>query len=165
MIPSDILFILLCHFSSVRFSHSIVSDSLWPHEMQHARPPYPSQTLRGHQNPYLFSWWCHPTIPLYVNPYSSCPQSFPESESFQMNQLFTSRGQSIWVSASTSVLPMNTQDRSPLGWTGWIFCNPRGSQEPSPTPQFKIIYSSVLRFLYSPTLTSIHNHWKNHSLD
>ena len=103
------------------------------------------------------SQWCHPTISSSVIPYSSCPQSFPASGSFQMSQLFASGGQSIRVSASTSVLPMNTQDWSP--------CYPRDSQEFSPTPQFKSINSLVLRFLYSPTLTSIHDHWKNHSLD
>ena len=102
----------------------------------------------------------HPVVP-----FSSCPQSFPVSGSFQMSQFFESVGQSIWVSASTSVPPMNPQDWSPLGWTGWSPCSPGDSQESSPTPQFKSINSSVLIFLYSPTLTSIHDHWKNHSLD
>ena len=87
------------------------------------------------------------------------------SGSFPMNQLFTWGGQSIGVSASASVLPMNTQDWSPLGWTGWISCSLRDSQESSPTPQFKSINSLALSFLNSPTLTSIHDHWKNHSLD
>ena len=92
--------------------------------------------------------------------------SFPASGSFQMSQLFTSVGQSIGVSASTSVFPMNTQDWSPLGWTGWISLQSKGlSRESSPTPQFKSINSSVLNLLYSPTLTSIHDQWKNHSLD
>ena len=101
----------------------------------------------------------------HLTPFSSCPQSFPVSGSFPMSQLFISGGQSIGISASTSVLPMNTQDSSPLGWVvGSPFC-PRDSQEPSPTPQFKSISSSALSFLYSPTLTSIHDHWKNHSLD
>ena len=93
------------------------------------------------------------------------PQSLPASGSFSMSQLFSWGGQSIGVSASASVLPMNTQDWSPLGWTGCISCNPRNSQEFSTTPQFKSINSSVLSFLYSPTLTSIQDHWKNHSLD
>ena len=84
---------------------------------------------------------------------------------FQMSQLFASGGQSIGVSASASVLPVNTQDWSPLGWTAGSPCSPRDSRESSPTPQFKSINSSVLSFLYSPTLTSIHDHWKNHSLD
>ena len=102
----------------------------------------------------------HPTTNL-----SSCPQSFLPSGSFQMSQLFASGGQSIGVSASTSVLPKNTQDWSPLEWTGWISWNPRDSQESSPTPQLKSINSSVLSFLCSPTLTYIHDYWKNHSLD
>ena len=91
-------------------------------------------------------------------------QSFPTSGSFQINQLFASGGQSIGVSASTSVLPMNTQDWSPLGWTGWIFLQSKGLSS-SPPPQFKSINSSMLSFLYSSTLTSIHDYWKNHSLD
>ena len=104
----------------VQFSLSVVSDSLRPHESQHARPPCPSPTPGVHPNPFLFSRWCHPTILSSVFPFSSCPQSFPASGSFQISQLFTPGGQSIGVSASTSVLPMNTQDWSPLRWTGWI---------------------------------------------
>ena len=100
---------------------------------------------------------CHP-LPSHL-------QSFPASGSFQMSQLFAPGGRSIGVAASTSVLPMNTQDWSPLGWTGWSPRCPRDSQESSPTPQFKSINSSVPSFLYGPTLTSIHDHWKNHSLD
>ena len=111
------------------------------------------------------SRWCHPTISSFLIPFSSHPQSFPASGSFQMSQFFASDGQSIGVSASASVLPMNIQDWFPLGWTGWISLCPRDSQESSPTPQFKNINSSALSFLYSPTLTSIHDHWKNHSLD
>ena len=107
----------------------------------------------------------HPTISSSVIPFSFCPQSFPASGSFPMSQLFASGGQSIGVSASTSVLPMKTQDWSPLGWTDWISLHPKDSQESFPTPQFKSINSSALSFLYSPTLTSIHDHWKNHSLD
>ena len=103
---------------SVQFSRSVVSDSLWPHESQHARPPLP--TSRVHPNPCPLSWWCHPTISYSVVPFSSCLQSLPASGSFQMSQFFASGGQSIGVSASKSVLPMNTQDWSPLGWTGWI---------------------------------------------
>ena len=107
-------------FSSVQFSRSVVSYSLWPHGMQHARPPRPSPTPRAYSNPCPLSRWCHPTISSSVIPFSSCFQSFPASGSFQMSQLFVSGGQSIGVSASTSVLPRNTQDWSPLGWTGWI---------------------------------------------
>ena len=105
-----------------------------------------------------------PNISSSVIPFSYCPQSFPTSGSFPMSQLFVSGGQNIGVSASTSVLPMNTQDWSPLGWTGSPR-SPRDSEESSPTPQFKSINSSALSFLYSPTLTSIHDHWKNYSLD
>ena len=153
---------------SVQFSHSVVSDSLRPHEPQHARFPCPSPSPGVHSNPCPSSRWCHPIISSSVVPFSSCPQSFPASGSFQMSQFSTSGGQIIGVSASTSVLPMNTQDWSPLGWTGWISlqsCSPRDSQESSPTPQFKNINSLALSFLYGPTLTSIHDYWENHSFD
>ena len=152
-------------FISVQFSCLVVSDSLWPHEPRHARPPCPSSTPRVHPNPHPLSWWCHSTISSSVFPISSCPQSFPESESFQMSQFFTSGGQSIGVSASTSVLKMNTQDWSPLGWTGWISLQSKGLSRVFSTPHFKSINSSVLSFLYTRTLASIHDYWKNHSLD
>jgi len=112
-------------FSSVQFSHSVVSD-LWPHEPQHARPPCPSPTPGVHRNPCPLCRWCHSTISSSVIPFSSCLQSFPASGSFQMSQLFSSGGQSIGVSASTSVPPMNTQDWSPLGWTGGISLQSKG---------------------------------------
>ena len=111
---------LVAHFCSVQFSHSVVSDCLQPHEPQHAQPPCPSPTPRVYPNSCPLSQWCHPTISSSVIPFFSCPQSFPASGSFQMSQLFASGGQSIGVSASTSVLPVNTQDWSPLGWTVWI---------------------------------------------
>ena len=152
-------------FSSVELSHSVMSDSLRPHELQCARPPCPSPTPRVHSNSCASSRWCHPAIPSSVVPFFSCPQALPASGSFPMSQLFASGGQSIGVSASESVLSMNTQVWSPLGWTGWIFLRPRDSKESSPTPQFKSINSSALSFLHSPTLTSIHDHWKNYSLD
>ena len=142
-----------------------MSDSLRPHEPQYTRPPYPSPTPEVHPNPCPLSRWCHPTISSSVVPFSSCPQSFPASGSFQMSQLFTSGGQSIQVSASASVLPMNTQDWSPLNGLVGSPCSPRDSQESSPTPQFKNISSSALSFLHSSTLTSIHDYWKNHSFD
>ena len=113
-------------YSSVQFSHSTMSDSLWPHELQHARPPGPSPTPGVYSNSCSLSRWCHPTISFSVIPFSSCPQSFPASVSFQVSQLFRSGGQSIGVSVSTSVLPMNTQDWSPLGWTGWISLQSKG---------------------------------------
>ena len=103
-----------------------MSDSLRAHELQHARPPCPSPTPRVHSNSYPLSQWCHPTISSSVIPVSSFLQSFPASGSFQMSQLFTSGGQSIGVSALTSVLPMNTQEWSPLGWTGWISLQSKG---------------------------------------
>ena len=107
-------------FSSVQFSHSVVSDSFWPHESQHTRLPCPSPTPGVYPNSCPLSRWCHPTISSSVVPFSSCLQSFPTSESFQMSELFASSGQSNGVSASTSVPPINTQDWSPLGCTGWI---------------------------------------------
>ena len=104
----------------VHFSCSVVSNSLQPHELQHARPSCPSPIPRVHPNPCPLSRWCHPNTSSSNVPFSSYPQSFPASGSFLMSQLFTSGGQSIGVSASTSVLPINTQDWSTLGWTGWI---------------------------------------------
>ena len=112
--------------TSVQFSCSVMSDSLWPCEPQHTRPPCPSPTPGVHPNPCPLSRWCHPTISSSVIPFSSCRQSFPVSGSFPVSQLFTSGGQSIGLSASTSVLPMNTQDWSPLGWTGWIPLQSKG---------------------------------------
>ena len=120
---------------SVQFSCSLVSDSLPPHEPQHARPPCPSPTPRVYPNSCSLSRWCHPTISSSVVPFSCCPQSFPESGSFQMSQLFPSGGQSIGVSASASVLPMNIQDWSLLGWTGWISQQSKGlSRGPGTIP-------------------------------
>ena len=143
---------------SLQFSRSVVSDSLGPHELQHTRPPCPTPTPGGDSNTCPSSRWFYPAISSSAIPFSSCPQSFPASGSFPMSQLFASGSQSIEVSASASGLPMNTQDWSPLGWTGWSPCSPRDSQESSPTPQFKSINFSALSFLYSPTLTPIHDH-------
>ena len=112
--------------SSVQFSHSVVSDSLQPHESQHARPPCPSPTPGVHSNSCPSSQWCHPAISSSVIPFSSCPQSLPALGSFPMSQLFASGGQSSGVSASASVLPMNSQDWSPLGWTRWISLQSKG---------------------------------------
>ena len=113
-------------FNSVQFSRSVVSDSLWPHESQHARPPCPSPNPGVHSNSRPWSWWCHPAISSSVTPFSSCPQSFPASESFLMSQLFAWGGQSTGVSASASFLPKNTQGCSPLEWTGWISLQSKG---------------------------------------
>ena len=111
---------------SVQFSHSVVSDSLWPHESQHPRPPCLSQTPGVYSNSCPSSRWCHPAISSSVIPFSSCPQTLPASGSFPTSQLFAWGGQSIGVSASASVLPMNTQDLSPSGWTGWISLQSKG---------------------------------------
>ena len=151
---------------SVQFSHSVVSNSWPPHEPgQHTRPPCPSPAPRVYPKSCPLSWWCHPTIPSSVIPFPSSPQSFPALGSFQMSQLFESGGQSIGVSASTSVLQMNSQDWFLLVGLVGSPCSPRDSQESSPTPQFKSIISLALSLLYSPPLTSIHDHRKNRSLD
>ena len=150
---------------SVQFSHSVMSDSLQPHGLQHTRLPCPSPTPGACSNSCSSSWWCHPTMSSSVIPLSFCLQSFPASGSFPRSQFYASGGQSTGVSASASVLPMNIQDWVPLEWTGWIPCCPRDSQESSPTPQFKSINSSVLSFLYGPTLTSTHDYWKSNSFD
>ena len=113
-------------FSSVQSSHSVVSDPLRPHESQHARPPCPSPTPGVHSNSCPWSRWCHPAISSSVVPFSSCPQSLPASGSFPMSQLLAWGGQSIGVSASSSVLPRNTQDWSPLERTGWISLQSKG---------------------------------------
>ena len=141
-----------------------MSNSLWPHELQHTRPPCPWPTLGVYPNSCPLSQWCHLTISFSIVPFSSCLQSFPTSGSFQMSQLFASGGQNIGVSASTSVLPMNTQDWSPLGWTGWISLQSKGRSRVFSKPQFKNINYLTLSFLYSPTITSIHDYCKNHSL-
>ena len=121
-----ITFPRLIHLMTVQFSHSVVSDSLRPHESQHARPPCPSPTPGVYSNSCPSNRWCHPTISSSVAPFSSCPQSLPASGSFPVSQLFPSGGQSFGVSALASVLPMNTQDWSPLGWTGWISVQSKG---------------------------------------
>ena len=148
---------------SVQFSRSVMSSCLWSHGLKYARPPCPTPTPGACSNSCLSSRWCHPTISSSVGPFSSCFQSVPTSGSFQMSQFFTSGGHSI--GASASVLPMNVQDWFPLGWTGWISLQSKGLQESSPTPQFKSINSLALSLLYGPALTSIHDHWKNHSFD
>ena len=145
------------NYASVQFSRPVVSNFLRPHESQHARPPCPSPTPGVHSDSRPSSQWCHPAISSFVVPFPSCPQSLPASKSFPMSQLFAGGGQSTRVSASASFLPKKSR--------GWSPYSPRDSQESSPTPQFKNINSSVLSLLHSPTLTSIHDHRKNHSLD
>ena len=152
-------------FSSVQFSRSVVSNSLRPHESQHARPPCPSLNPGVHSNSCPSSQWCHPAISSFVTSFSSCPQSLPASGSFPISQLFASGGQSIGVSASASVLPMNTQAWSPLGWTGWISLQSKGLSRVFSNTTVQNINFLALSFFHSPTLTSIHDHWKNHNLD
>ena len=153
--PYRLKVLLLSQFSSV---HLVMSNSLRPHGLQCTRLPCPSPTPGVYSNSCPLSQWCHPTISSSVSPFCSHLQSFPASGSFQMSQFFTSGGQSTGVSVSASVLPMNI----PLG-CGLVGspCSPRDSQH----TQFKNINTSALSFLYSPTLTSIHDHWKKHSLD
>ena len=125
-----------------------MSDSLQPHGLQYARPPCPSPMPGVYANSCPLSWWCHPTISSSVVPFSSCLQSFPVSRSFQMSQLFASGSQSIGVSTSASVLPMNIQDWFPLGWTGWISLQSKGLSRIFSTPRFKSINYLALSFLY-----------------
>ena len=141
-----------------------MSESLQPHELQHARSPCPSLTPRVYSNSCPLSLWCHPTFSSFVVTFSSCLQSFPASGSFPMSQLFPSGGQSIGVSASASVLPMNTQDWSHLGWTAWISLQSKGLSRVFSNTIVKSINFSLLSFPYSPILTSIHDHWKNTAL-
>ena len=150
-------------FSSVAQSCPTLCDPM--NQSQHARPPCPSPSTGVHSNSRPSSWWCHQAISSSVDPFSSCPQSLPASESFPKSQLFASGGQSI--GAPASVLPMNIQGwRFPLGLTAVpIPCSPRDSQESSPTPQLKSINSLRLSFPYSLNLTSVHNYGKNHSFD
>ena len=157
--------VMIIDFTSVQFSRSVVSNSLRPHESQHARPPCPSPAPGVHSDSRPSSWWCHPAISSSVVPFSSCPQSLPASESFPISQLFAWGGQSTGVSALTSFLPMNTQDWSPSEWTGWISLQSMGIKQFSSALHFKSIDSLPLSFLYGPTLIFIHDHWKNHSLD
>ena len=150
---------------SVQFYRSVVSDSLWPHEPQHARPPCPSPIHGVYPNPCPLSWWCHPTISFSVVPFS-CPQSFPASESFQMSQFFASGGQSIGASASASALPMNIQGWHPLGLTGLIFLQSRGlSRVFSNTTVQKHQFFNIQPSLWSNSHSSPHDYWKNHSFD
>ena len=152
-------------FSTVQFSRWVMFDSFQLYGLQHTRVPCPSTAPRTCSNSCPSSQWCHPTISSSVIPSSSHLQSFPASGSFPMSQFFPSGGHSIGISDSASVLPGTIQDWFPLGWTGWISLQSKGRSESSPTPQFKNINFSVLSFLYSPTLTSIHDYRKNHSFD
>ena len=148
---------------SIQFSHSVMSSSLQPHELQHAKLPCPLPTPETCSNSCPSSWWCHPTISSSVIPFSSHLQSFPASGSFPRSQLFASGGQSIGVSASASVLPMNIQDWSPLEWTGWISLQSKGlSRVFSNTTVQKHQFFSNQISLWSNS--HICDYWKNHSL-
>ena len=151
--------------SSGQFSHSVVSGSLWPQELQHTRPSCPSPIPGVHSNSCPSSRWCHPAMSSSVIPFSFFLQSLPASGSFPVSQLFAWGGQTIAVSPLASVLPMNTQDWSPLGWTGWTSLQSKGLSRVFSNTQFKSINSLELSFLYSLTLTPIQDYWKNHSLD
>ena len=162
-IPTDLALLLFLFFSGVylQFSRSIVFDSLRHHESQHARPPWPSPTPRVYPNSCPLSQWCHLAISSSVVPFS-CLQFFPASGSFPMSQFFTSGNQSIGVSALAS-FPSKEHPgliSFRMDWLDLLVV-----QEFSPTPQFKSINSLALSFLHSPTLISIHDYWKNHSLD
>ena len=141
----EIIFLAMA-FSSVQFSRLVVSDSLWPHELQLARPPCPTPTPRAYPNSCPLSWWCHPTISSSVVPFSSCRQSFPASGPFEMSQLFASGGQSIGVSASTSVLSKNILDWIPLGLIGWISLQPRNSQLYTSNTKIKACWCHWVRY-------------------
>ena len=145
-------------------SSSVMSDSLQPHGLQHTRLLCPSLTPGAYSNSCPLSQWCHPTIASCVIPFS-CIQSFPASGSFPMSQFFASGGQSIEVLASASVLPMNIQDLFPLGWTGWISLQAKGLSRVffNITVQKHQFFGT--QFSLCPTLTSIHDYWKNHSFD
>ena len=148
------------HQSVSQFSCSVLFDYWWPHDSQHTRPPCPSPTPRAYSNPCPLSWWCHPTISSSVLPFSSRLQSFPASGSFQM---FFASG--AW-SSSFSINPSNEYSGLISFKMDWLdLFAVQGTQESSPRSQFKSINSLALSFLYSPTLTSIHDYWKNHSFD
>ena len=143
----------------------VVSDFLWFHGLQHARLPCPSTTPRACSNSCPSGRWCHPTISSYVVPFSSCLQSVPASGFFPLIQFFTSGGQSIGVSASALVHPMNIQGLFPLGLTGLISLLSKGPSRVLQHHGSKVSIFLVPGYLYGPTLTSIHDYWKNHSLD
>ena len=146
-------------------SHSIVSNFLRLHGLQHTRLPWPSPSPKACSTSCPWCWWCHPTILVSVIPFSSCLQSFPASGSFPVSPFFTLGGQNIGASASASVLQVNTQNWFPLDWLVWSpFC-PRDSQGSSPIPYFKSINSLTFSLWYDTSLTSIHDYWKIHCCD
>ena len=157
LIPPLVLF----WWGSVQFSCLVVSDSLQPHGLQHTRLPRPSPTPRAWRNSRPLRRWCYPTISSSGVPFFFCLQSFPASESLPMSLFFESGGQSNRLSASASVFPMNIKDWFPLGWTDWIPLQSKGFSRVFFNTTVKSISSSVLSFLYNPTLTSIHDYRRN----
>ena len=153
------------YLSSFQFSRSIMSDPLWPHKSQHTRLPCPSPTPRVHSNSCPSSWWCHPAISSSIISFSSCSQSLPVSGSLPMSQIFAWGGQNIGVSASASVIPMNTQDWSPLGLPGWISLQSKGlsSVFSNTTVQKHQCFRAELSSQSNSHIT--HDHWKSHNLD
>ena len=156
--------VIICS-DSVQFSGSVMSDSLWPHGLQHTRFPCPSPTPGVYSNSCPLSWWCHPAISSSVIPFSFCLQSFPAARSFPMSQLFALCGQSVGASVSASILLLNIQGWFSLGWTGLISLQSKGLSRVFSNTTVQSINFSVFSFLYSPTLTSIHEYRKNHSFD
>ena len=146
---------MIVSFSSIQFSRSVMSDSLRPHESQHARPSCPSPTPGVHSNSCPSSWWCHPAILSFVVPFFSCPQSLSASGSFPRSQLFSWGGQSIGVSALASVLAMNNQDRSPLGWTGWISLQSKGLSRVF-SNENDFLENAVYSYMWSSNHTTFH---------
>ena len=160
------MFVFLRDFScSVQFSNSVMSYTLWPHEPQHARPPCPSPTSRVHPNPCPLCQWCHPTISSSVVPFSYCPQSFPASGFFPNESAFCITWPQYWRFSFNISSSNEHPGLSSFRMDWWDILAVQGTLKSSPTPQFESINSSVLSFPYSPTLTSIHDYWKNHSLD
>ena len=150
---------------SVQFSRSVLSNSLRPHESQHTRPPCPPPTPGVHSESRPSSQWCHPAISFSVVPFFSCPQSLPASESFPMSQLFARGGQSTGVSASASFPPKKSQGWCPSEWTGWISLQSKGLSRVFSNTAIQKHQFFGPQLLHSPTLTTIHDHRKNHSLD
>ena len=156
-----------CCLLLLLFSHPVISDSLWPRGLQHARPPCPSPSPGVCPSSRLLHRWCHPSISSSDALFSFCPQSFPASGTFPMSRLFVSDGRNTGASASTSVLPVNIQDWFPLGLTGWISLQSKGLSRVFSPPQSESINSSLdaqLGLLYGLTLTSLHDYWKTIAL-
>ena len=150
---------------SSKFSHSVVSDSLWPPWIAAWQASLSITTPWVHPNSCPSSRWCRAAISSSVVPFSSCPQSLPALESFPMSQLFAWGGRRIGISALASALPNYSQNWSPIEWTGWISLQSKGLSKVFSNTTVQIHQFFGARFLHSPTLASIHDHWKNHSLD